>query len=334
MRSLIATTLLIALALALPGSSRPLQAQQGQELRIATLAPRGSELNKNFQKVDTGLRAATSGKWGIKLFPSGVAGDEKDVIRKMRVQQMDASVVTATGLAQIVRDVAVLDTPGVINSYAELDRVKAAMTKEWEDKFDAQDFKLLAWGEAGEYRWFSKAPIQSMGDVKKMRPWLWPESYVVKEIYKTLGANGVPLGVPEVYGGLQTGMVDMVVATAITTVGLQWHVKLTHVTKRTSGVLLAAMVINKKKWESIPEDVKGHVQSEIRKYTEGDAESTRQADRRAYKRLVDRGFTATDLSAAGEKEFQAMSVSVREKLTGRVYDKALLDRVLKVARGG
>jgi TRAP-type C4-dicarboxylate transport system substrate-binding protein len=334
MRSLLATSLVLATAVVLPASSRPSHAQHMQELRIATLAPRGSELNTNFAKIDTGLKAATNGEWGIKLFPGGVAGDEKDVIRKMRVQQMDASVITSTGLAQIVRDVAVLDTPGVINSYAELDRVKAVMAKEWEAKFDAQDFKLLAWGEAGEYRWFSKAPIQSVTTIKKMRPWLWPESYVAKEIFKTVGAVGVPLGVPEVYGALQTGMVDMVIGTAYATVALQWHIKLTHVSKRTSGVLLAAMVINKKKWESIPEHVKGHVQGEIRRYTEGDADSTRQADRRAYKRLVDRGFVATDFSPAGEKEFQTMSATVRDKLTGRIYDKALLERVLKVAHGG
>ena len=40
------------------------------------------------------------------------------------------------------------------------------------------------------------------------------------EFYDVIGASGVRLGVPEVYPGLQTNMVDVVASSALTAVAL------------------------------------------------------------------------------------------------------------------
>jgi len=137
MRKAVASMLVLALAMAVPGSTSPAQAKAGNLIRIATLAPRDSDLTRGFIRMDRGLREATKEGWGIQLYPSGIQGDEKDVIRKMRNNgQVDASIITDTGLAQIVREATVLSTPGIINNYEELGRVQSAMNKEWEDLFD------------------------------------------------------------------------------------------------------------------------------------------------------------------------------------------------------
>lgn len=334
MRKAVLSTLVLALAMAVPGSVRTAEAKTKNMIRIATLAPRDTELTRGFARIDRALRQATGESWGIQLYPSGVAGDEKDVIRKMRIGQMDGSVITTTGLGQIVREVSVLNAPGVINDYAQLERVQGAMAKEWEGSFEQNGFKLIAWGEVGQYRYFSKSPLRRPSDLKSMRPWLWPESHSMKEIYKAVGATGVPLQVPEVYGALQTNMIDAVISTALATVALQWHTKLSHVTRQTHGVLTGAMILNKDKWDSIPADVKATLEEQIRRNTEGDAKNVRLNDEKAFQKLLSRGYTATEYSAQGAKEYEAMAKTVRERMAGRVYSKALLDRVMKIAHGG
>ncbi len=320
-----------AMMLTLPGGPTSATAEETQFIRIATLAPRDSELAKGFIKIDKGLKDATKGAWGVKLYPSGVAGDEVDVIRKMKVGQMDASIITSTGLAQIVRDVNVLNAPGVINSYKQLDAVQGAMQAEWGKSFDSAGFKLLAWGETGQYRWFSKTGITKPSDLKTMRPWIWPASHVMKEIFSTVGANGVPLGLPEVYGALQTGMIDMIIASSLAVVALQWHANLKHVTERTSGVLVGAMIMNKQKWDSLPPEVQKQVQQEVRKATEGDKEETRKSDDRAYASLLKRGYVADKTDTNGEKEYLKMAEDVRKHMVGRIYPAELLTRVMKIA---
>lgn len=336
MRKSVACILVVALAMALavPASTSPAEAKSGNVLRIATLSPRDTDLTRGFTKVDRGLRAATHDEWGIQLYPSGMAGDEKDVIRKMSIGQMDGSIITDVGLSQIVRDVTVLQAPGVINSYEELERVQKVMNKEWEAAFDKAGFKLIAWGEAGQIRNFSKAPLTKMSDLKSMRPWLWPESYVQKELYRTLGATGVPLDLTEVYGALQTNMVDFVNNTALGLVALQWHTKLKYVSEETGGVLLGALIITKKKWESVPEEVRNTLYKQIKDNYEGDAGNTRLEDKRALEKLLQRGFVTTKLSPEGQREYETVSKQVRERLVGRAYSKELLERVMKVAHGG
>jgi TRAP-type C4-dicarboxylate transport system substrate-binding protein len=334
MRKAVASTLVLALAMAIPGSTSPARAKAGNMIRIATLAPRDTDLTRGFVKIDRGLREATHEGWGIQLYPSGIAGDEKDVIRKMKVNQMDGSLITSTGLSQIVRDVTVLTVPGVIDTYDRVERVQTAMKQEWENLFDKSGFKLMAWGEVGQVRFFSKAPITKPSDLKNMRPWLWPESYMMKETYKVVGANPVPLGVPEVYGALQTGMIDMVWNTALAVVALQWHSKLGFVTNQTSGVLLGAMMMTNEKWNSIPEDVRKSLLEQIKKNIEGDNKDVRANDKKALDKLLQRNYKATDFTADGKKEYDKMTETVREHLVGRAYPKELLDKVMKIAAGG
>jgi TRAP-type C4-dicarboxylate transport system substrate-binding protein len=335
MRKAVASTLVLALAMAIPGSISPaMAAKAGNMIRIATLAPRDTDLTRGFVKIDRGLRAATHDAWGIQLYPSGIAGDEKDVIRKMKVNQMDGSLITHIGLSQIVREVTVLTVPGVIDTYDREERVQSAMKEEWDQLFDKSGFKLIAWGEVGQVRFFSKTPITKPSDVKTMRPWLWPESYMMKETYKTMGANPVPLSMPEVYGGLQTGVIDMVWNSALAVVALQWHTKLGFVTNQTSGILLGAMLMTKEKWNSIPEDVRATLLEQIKKNIEGDNKGTRANDKKALDKLLQRGYKATDLTPQGKKDYDQLTSSVREHLVGRAYPKELLDKVMKIAAGG
>ena len=330
----LAISLLGALALGLPASSKTVGAAETQFLRIATLAPRDSDLAKGFMKLDQGMRKATSNAWGVRLYPSGVAGDEKDVLRKMKVGQMDASVITSVGMSQIVRETTLLNTPGVITTYKGWEAVSKSMTPEWEASFEKVGYKLLAWGESGQLRWFAKNPLTRPSSVKSMRPWVWPEAHAMKESLLALGANGVPLGVPEVYGALQTGMIDMVTSTCVALISLQWHSNLKFMTKDSNGLLIGGMLMSGAKWKEIPADVQKIVIDETRRNQSSDADDIRKADERSFQALLKRGYTANEWTGDAKKEADQMIETVQKKLVGRMYTAEQLAKVKQVANGG
>ena len=330
-RRVVSVVALALLLLGVPGSSQLVAAAETQFIRVAALAPRDSDLSKRFAKMDKSLRAATNNGWGIRLYPGGVAGDEPDVLRKMKVGQMDASSITTTGLSQIVREVAVLDTPGVVTNYKQFEAVTGAMQTEWENNFAKAGFKLISWGESGQYRWFSTQAITKPSDLRNVRPWVWPASYILKEIYHVVGCNGVPLGVPEVYGSLQTGMIDTVITTAVALVALQWHAKLKHVTKATFGVLVNALVMNHERWKAMPPEVAKLLESEARAAAASDRTEMRKADEKSMQVLLQRGYVADDFAPGGREEYLKMEKAVRDRLVGRIYPAELLERVQKLA---
>ena len=87
-------------------------------------------------------------------------------------------------------------------------------------------------------------------------------------------------------------------------------------------------MINKPKWDSIPPEVKAAIQEQITTNYEGDNKQVRKDDDNAFKKLLTRGYTATQLQPEGEKEYQEVAKKAREAMVGRVYPRELLDRVI------
>jgi TRAP-type C4-dicarboxylate transport system substrate-binding protein len=330
--SRLVVALLVALVGLVPGSVELARAAETKLIKVATLAPRNSVFMRAFMQLDQQMREYTNDAVGFRLYPSGVAGDETDVVRKMRVGQMDAAMVTSDGLGLILPEVNVLRAPGVVNTYAQLEAVQKVMLPEFDKSFEQKGFKLIAWGEAGEYRYFSRTPVTKPADIRAMRPWLWPQSPVMKEMWRVIGANPVPLGMPEVYGALQTKMLDLVQNTSIAYIALQWHTtELKYVTSEANGVLVGAWVMNKAMFDSLGPEAQKKLMELARTDNERSRQRSRDADRGAYDKLIKRGYVATHYTAQGKQEFDKVNADVRDHMKGRVYSPVLLDRVQKIA---
>ncbi|MFW6049607.1 MAG: TRAP transporter substrate-binding protein DctP [Myxococcota bacterium] len=326
--------LLACAAVVLPGTAPPADAQQTRTLRIATLAPRGTPLIKALKQWDRLLRKQSDGRVRLRIYAGGSAGDEKVVVRKMRAGQLDGGIVTVTGLGFIARQSLVLAAPGVIRDYDQLDRVRKAMEDDFDRIFENQGYVLMGWGDAGRTRLFSKKRIVRPRDLKSARPWVWTDNPVMVEFVRTIGANGVRLGVPEVYPGLQTGMIDTVTASALTAVGLQWFTRLDYVTEETSGVIVGAMVIRKDKFDALDQKDRELIRVTSRIGNDEMRDGARRMDTRAYRALVSRGIERVKVGKY-QSEWEAVAKKTRDKLAGRLYPKSLLRRVQRLAgRGG
>lgn len=322
----------IACALCVVGPPPSAAADGTHVIKVATLAPRDSSFMKSFERLDKTIREASNGKVQFRLYPSGVAGDEKDMLRKMRTGQLDAAMVTSEGLGNALPEVNVLRAPGVVVNYKQLGAVQDVMLPEFDKSFEKGGFKLIAWGEGGEFRYFSKTPVTAPADMRSMRPWLSPDSPVMKEIWRAIGAVPVPMGMGEVYAGLQTKMLDLVESTAIAFIALQWQRSdLAYVTEETSGVLIGAWLMNKSAFDGLDASTQVLLMKLTRANNESNRIMARKADAQAYQRLIERGFKLSKFSTQGKAQMGGVRKQVRDRLVGRVYTAELLARVQKIA---
>jgi TRAP-type C4-dicarboxylate transport system substrate-binding protein len=323
----------LGLSLAVLPAAPRLRASEMQLIRVATLAPKNSPFLRSFEELDQNIRQLSQGKFGFQMYSSGVAGDELAVVRKMRVGQLDSGMVTSEGLGLMVPEVNVLRAPGVITSYADLGAVTKELLPDFEAAFEQKGFKLISWGEAGEYRYFSREPIRHPDDIKRMRPWLWPQSPVMQETWRAIGATPVPLPMPEVFGALQTRMVDVVESTSLQYVALQWQgTGQKYVASEVNGVLMGAWVMNKPVFDALPPELRQKLVSMARENSVRESALNRETDASSLRRLVDRKFEKTQLTPEGKQAFDRIHADVRKRLVGRVYPEALLARVLKLAQ--
>ncbi len=322
---------LVLAAFALPGTTTTSKAEESYTLRIATLAPAGSSWMKIVNAWNKTLQDRTKGRLKIRTYPGGAQGDERDFIRKMRVGQLDGAVVTMTGMSMVVRAMIVLVLPGFLDTYEELDRVRAKMAPEFEAMFDKEGFKLVGWGDAGRNRLFAAKPFRSPSDLKSLRPWVWKDELVFVELYDVIGANAVRLGVPEVYPALQTRMIDMVSSSALTAVALQWYTRVKYMTGWNSAIIAGGTMMRKDKFDELPPDLQEIFQSTANRAHDLINKTIRKDDEEAYKLVVKRGIQVVDAGDA-KAEWDAAYKKVRDNFTGRLFSKSLLDAVTEAAK--
>jgi len=318
--------LLAAALVALPGTVPTTHADEAITLRIASLAPAGSSWMKVLNAWKSTLEKETKGKLKLRFYPGGSQGDERDFVRKMRVGQLDGGVVTMTGMSMLVRPMVILVLPDFLDTYEKLDRVRERMAAQFEKMFVDEGFLMVAWGDAGKTRLFSQKKIEKPSDIKAMRPWMWKDDLVFIEFYDVIGANGVRLGVPEVYPGLQTKMVDVVTSSALTAVALQWYTRVNYMTGHNSAIIAGGMVMRKEKVDSLSPELKETFLRTCERVELLLNKTIRRDDQKAYDVVMKKGIIATDTSKY-RAEWNAAAKQVRDRMTGRVFSKSLLDAV-------
>jgi TRAP-type C4-dicarboxylate transport system substrate-binding protein len=324
--------LLIVAAVWIAGSDVPrVRGQQPKQIRIATLAPRNGELGEELKHLNKLLREQSGGGLGLRVYPSGVTGDENKAIQKIRERQMEGAVLTATGLGQIVPEISALDTPGLITSYRQLEAVLAKLRPAWEKKLQARGFVILAWGEGGRYRIFSRKPVAGPADLKELRAWLWPASAALKALWQAVGARGAALGAPAVYGELGSGSLDAVMATSLTARSMQWQTKLDNVTGQTFGVLVGALVMDKKAWADLPAAAREVINSSITASALTDRNAMRRADDEAFQELLEKDYKATAETPQSRRQWEQVFQLVRKQLTGTPFSASLLHEIEQAA---
>jgi TRAP-type C4-dicarboxylate transport system substrate-binding protein len=322
--------LLVASAFTLPGAVSVPQANAASPIiiRFASLAPPGSAFMKVMKAWNRSLKQQTENRVELRFYSGGSQGDERDFIRKVRAGQMDAAGVSTTGLGMVARPVLVLTAPGMITEYDQLERAREQLSERFAKLFKDNGFVMLAWGEAGKNRIFSMEKFARPEDLKTLRPWAWKDDPVFAGFVSTIGANPIRVGANEVYGGLQTRMLDTVPSSALTAVALQWYTRLNYMAKENFGIIVGGSLMKQEKFDELTEhDQKALLETSERAARAND-KLARRDDDRAYASLVKRGITEVDTSAH-KAEWDAVAKKTRESLSGRVYSKSLLEAVEK-----
>ena len=325
---------LAAAVFLLPGSSvSPASASSPVVIRYASLAPPGSAFGKILRAWGRQFKKETEGRAELRFYTGGSQGDERDFIRKIRAGQIDAAGITTTGMGMLVRPILVLTAPGLITEFEQLVHVRRQMRDRFEKMFRNAGFELLTWGDGGKNRLFSAKPFARPSDLKSGRPWAWKDDPVFAGYLGAIGANPVRVGANEVYGGLQTRMIDTVPASCIIAVAVQWYTKLDYMAKQNFNIIIGGSIIKREVFNQLSETDREVLLRTAERGARAMDKIVLRDDANAYQTLVERGMNVVDL-APYQSEWDAIAKTTREQLAGRVYSKSLLNQVTELASGG
>ena len=285
-----------------------LWAQRGLRINLGTVAPPNSAWHEILQQMQQDWQKISGGRVQLRVYPGGSLGDDSEMLRKVRIGQLQAVAMTGIGLALIDGGVDALHIPMLFESYAELDHVRNAMAPKLERRLDGKGFTVLNWSDGGWAQFFTKQPAKTLDDIRKQKLWISAGDAKTERLYKQFGMQVVPLPLSEVATGLQSGLIEAVTVPPLYAMLDGTFQRAGYMTDLKWAPVIAGTVIAKQAWEKIPADMRPKLaeasvragdatRSRIRKLGEDAVTQMKQrglnvvaTDRAVWKKEVEEGY--------------------------------------------
>ena len=296
---------------------------QALTLKIATISPDGTTWMKEMRKGAALIKSRTEGRVKLRFYPGGVMGSDKNVLRKIRIGQLHGGAMTGGGLEQIYFDSQIYSLPFAFRSFAEVDYVRSRMDDMILHGLYERGYVGFGLAEGGFAYLMSNAPIRRNADLQGHKVWV-PEGDTMSQlVFKAAGISPVPLPLPDVLTGLQTGLIDTVATSPIGAIALQWHTRVKYVTDTPLMYLYGVLIIKRKTFERLrPEDqavVKAVLEDVFRRLNRLNREENRQA-RQA---LMDQGIEFVRPPA--EEQARWYQLVARAVIDKHLFSQQILD---------
>jgi TRAP-type C4-dicarboxylate transport system substrate-binding protein len=309
--------LLFGLALAALGSS-PSEAGR-RKVRLGTLAPSGSAFHKILEEMVADWSKETEGRIKMKIIAGGVAGDDPAMVRQMKFGKLGAGSLLVQGLAMIDPASNVFALPLFYESRQEVEYVIEKVQPWFRERMRKKGFELVNLAFIGWAHVFSKKPVKSLADVKKMKLFTWAGDDGMAAVWKRHGCRPVPLASSDVLISLQTDMIDAVAISPLAALSLQWYRHTPYMSDHSVTPLVGGTVVTKKVWAGLSKaDRKAVLAGALRaakkctdRIPKKDAESVKEMEKRGLKVVrVEDAKKLEELRAFGRKVSASMRVEM------------------------
>lgn len=272
----------------------------------------------------------TNGQVRFKIYPGGVQGDEKDVLRKIRSGQLHGGAFTGLGMGALFPDTLVVAVPTLVRTYEEVDLIKRELGDYFTEGIERNGFVLLGWQEVGFVYLLSTKPITTADDLRQSRIWAWEGDQVAPAVFKEGKIMPVYLAIQDVLPALQTGLIDSAYSSPFGAVALQWHTKVKYMADMPLTYALSGLAVTKKQFQKIPPRLQAVVKEVCARHLQTLVVKTRDANRKAVDTLKKQGIQVLSFTPEAVAELRDVFGRAGEKLSGTVFSEAIFGRLKKL----
>lgn len=277
-----------------------------QVIKLGTVAPEGSPWHDALLEIGQEWKEVSNGRVKMQIYPGGVAGDEPDMLRKMRIGQLHAAALTTMGLITVAPDIEAITFPMLVRTDEEMDVVVDAVGDTIEAQLEAKGFKVLTWSMAGWVRFFAKEPTVTVDELRERKLFFWGSDAEYFSLIKSLGFKPVSLAVTDLLPSLQTGLVDAFAAPPAAALSFQWFGLAPHMSTMRWQALPNLTVISLRQWDRIPADLQPVLERIAREVGERLQVKSRELELEAIEAMTDHGLAVHRAPPEVEHNFREL----------------------------
>jgi len=302
-----------------------------QVIKLGTVAPEGSPWHEAMLETAQKWKELSNDTVTLRIYAGGVAGDETDMLRKIRIGQLHATALTSTTLFDIVPDIEAISLPMLVRTDDELDYVMEKLGPEFEARLAKKGFKVVTWSTAGWIHFFTKKPVITPSDMKKRKLFFWGSDTTYVELLKSWGFNPIPLAITDLLPSLQTGLVDSFPAPPAAVLAFQWFALAPNMTDLRWQPLPGAIVVSTRRWNRLPPDLRPLLEAAAREAGGRLQKRIRKLEQEAIAAMKNHGLKVHAVPEAAVREWKTL---VRERgypvFVGSRFSKEMFDAVCRV----
>ena len=301
-------------------------------VKLATLAPEGTEWHGMLIEMGQEWKKKSKKSVHLRVYPGGVIGDERDMVRKMRIGQIHAAAITTEGLSEIVPDFSAYYVPLAFQNSKDVISVTEALLPSLEKQLDEQGFKLLHIGELGWAYWFTSKPIKTPDDLKSMKIFTWAGDFKWERLWEKAGYNPVPLASVDILSGLQTGLINSFSTIPLYALSQQSFGIAKHMLDLKWGVLMAGIVIDNRVWDRISKKYHDDLINVTKTIQSRQKKLNANAEKESIKAMQDYGLQVHSIDENGLRIWKDEVKKMEEELRGNIIPAEIYDKVIELTQ--
>lgn len=311
---------------------------QAATIKIATMAPDGTNWMKEMRAGADAIKAKTDGRVELKFYPGGVMGDAATVLRKIKIGQLQGGAFTGGEASVIANDAQAYSSPFLFRTQDEVDHVRAKVDPLIKAQFRKNGFELLGISGGGFAYLMSTRELKTRDDLKSAKVWVPQGDAIAEATFKAAGVSPIPQSLADVYTSLQTGLIDTAANTTAGAIAFQWHTKVKYVVDLPVIYTVGELAIDKKAFDALsPDDQKALADGITAAFAQIDRQ-TRIDNTAARAALEKGGLTFIAQGEAERRSWEAIGAEAGKQLAaGNALSpevRQALDAALAEARGG
>ncbi len=303
-------------------------AANAQTIKLATIAPEGSSWMDSMRTGAAEIEQRTDGRVKFKLYGGGVQGNDRQVLRKMRIGQLHGGAFTANGLIEVQPDSQLYALPMLFNSIEEVRFVRDHMDRELRDRIEAAGYVNFGFAGGGFAQLMSIKPIANLKDLEGRKVWIPDGDRFAYGAAEALGISPVLMPLTDVMTGLQTELIDTIMTPPVAAIVLQWNTKVSYITQLPLSYIFAMIAIDKKYFDRIQPADQAIVREVLEKIYRGFDQQGNEDNEKALQALIDSGIKPVTPDEGQVPEWRkAVQASNRRQAEEGAIDIRLLDQL-------
>lgn len=297
-------------------------------IKMGSITPVDSPWDKALQKLALDWQGISKGRVSVKLYSGGIAGDEPDMLRKIRIGQLQAAAMTGAGLGKIHPDFLVYQLPFMAKNDAELDYLFERLRPRLEKLAEEKGFTLLAFNHSGWLRFFAKTKAVTPAEVAKLKFFVMEGSPEIDQAWKEMGFRIVPLPANDAFAALQSGMVEVFTASPLAAASFQWFALAPNMTDFNWSPLTGGLVISSQVWKRIPADLRPELVRAAQESMRGLSPEVDKVETQAMQIMKQNGLLVHKPTGEQMKQWEqlvqnALKILIDNPISGEAYREAL-----------